>query len=59
MTTAKERIKQKIQVKAQRIKHLKFEKGRNSTGRIKYLRLIWRNSIGKWENNPPRSKNFL
>ena len=58
IATAKERIKQKVQFKAQRIR--RFEKGiRSSTGRIKYLRLMQRNSSGRWENNPLKSKSLL
>ena len=57
ITTAKEKIKQKVQVKAQRIR--RFEKGQNFTGRIKYLRLMRRNYTGRWENNPSKLKSLL
>ena len=55
---AKERIKQKVQFKAQRIR--RFDKRiRSSKGRIKYLRLMQRNSLGRWENNLLKSKSLL
>ena len=57
ITTAKEIIKQKVKVKAQRIR--RFEKEQNFTGRIKYLRLMQRNSTGRWEKNPSKSKSLL
>ena len=56
ITTAKERISRCMS------RHKKFEdlkKGRNSTGRIKYLRLMRSNSTGRWESNPWKSKSFL
>ena len=36
-----------------------MKKGRNSTGRIKYLRLVQRNSTGRWDNSPSKSKSLL